>query len=107
MKHERRKLTLAGHLRYQVGNQTLFSEVTSKYLDPSDTLKLLVLSKTIRSTALKFNPSLFCAIYCHRISLLGYRVKEWNESNSALRRQIGLLEAKEKARSSMLQNVTD
>ena len=104
---ESRKVTFLGHLRYQIGNQTVFSEVTSRYLDVTDIIKLLALSKTCRATALKFNSSLFCEIYSHRISQLSFRVKEWTDHNSSLRRQIGLLEAKEKARSQMLQNVTD
>lgn len=104
---EQRKVTLLGHLRYQSGTQTVFSEFTSRYLDVTDIVKLLALNKTCRATALKFNSSLFCDIFSHRIGQLSFRLREWTEHNSTLRRQIGLLEAKEKARSQMLQNVTD
>ena len=99
---EKRKVTLGGHLRYQTGSQTVFSEVTSRYLDITDIVRLLALNKACRQTALKYNSSLYCDIFSHRISQLTFRVKEWTDHNSSLRRQIGLLEAKEKARNQML-----
>ena len=76
----------------------MFSEYTARYLDVTDLAKVLVLSKTARATALKYNPTLFCGMYSTRIYQLGDRIKEWTEGNSALRRQISLMEAKEKAR---------
>jgi hypothetical protein len=85
----------------------VFSEYTAKYLDVNDLIKLLALSKPVRATALKFNATLFCDLYSNRIYQLGFRIKEWTEGNSALRRQISLMEAKEKARNQLLQNVSE
>ena len=65
-------------------------------------MKVLALSKAIRATALKYNSNLFCDIYSNRIYQLGFRIKEWIENSSSLRRQIGLMEAKEKARNQLL-----
>lgn len=98
---EKRKVTLLGHLRQsggQTGQSMIFSEVTSKYLDVTDLAKVLALSKPIRRTALKYNPGLFVGIHSNRIALLNFRLKEWIEMNSVLRRQVSQLEQREKAR---------
>lgn len=116
VQQERRKVTLLGHLRQPGGlpggfpggfGQTLFSEVTSKFLDVTDLIKVLALSKQVRRTALKYNPGLFISLHSSRINLLIFRVKEWTDNSALLRRQIYQLEQREKARNQMLQNVTD
>jgi len=89
-------------LKHAVGAGTVFSEFTARYLDVTDIMKVLALSKAIRATALKNNSNLFCDIYSNRIYQLGFRIKEWTENSSSLRRQIGLMEAKEKARNQLL-----
>lgn len=100
-------MTLKGHLKHVVGAGTVFSEFTASYLDVTDIMKILVLNKPIRATALKYNSNLFCNINSNRIYQLSSRIKEWTENSSTLRRQIGLMEAKEKARNQLLQNVTE
>lgn len=106
---EMRKVTFCGHIRHMaIGNhQTVFTEYTAKYLDINDLVKVLVLSKQMRETALKYNSTLFCEAYSNRIEQITNRLKEWTEHNAILRRQIGLMEAKEKARNQMLQGITD
>lgn len=85
----------------------MFTEYTSCFLDVTDIVKFLMINRAFRATALKYNSKLFTKIYSQRIWILNSRVAEWTENNCFLNRKLGLLEAKEKARNTMLQNVND
>jgi len=96
---------LTGHLKLKVarGNQSIFSAYTFKYLDTYDLLKLLQLSKTHRRELLASNEKVFVShVYCGRISQMQSRISEWSDRNTELNRQLGLFEAKDKARNSLL-----